>query len=125
MTYGPPDPNVSEGQVPPQVPPPGPVPPHPQQPWPPQPATATTGPGLAVVSVVLGVLGIVVAFLPIDETGIRHYVALPFALGGLVLGIAGLVGPRRGKPVAAVGLALSVLALLVAMLFLGVLIMSA
>jgi hypothetical protein len=85
-----------------------------------QPSTTPkTGPGLAVVSVVLGLAGILAPFLPIDETGIRHYVALPFALGGVVLGIAGLVGPRRGKPLAGVGLGLSVLALLVAVAFVG------
>ena len=97
----------------------------PQQPWPPRAAGPTAGPGLAVVSMVLGVLGILVPFLPIDESGIRHYVALPFALGGLALAIAGLVGPRRAKPVAGVGLGLSLLALLVGMVFLGAMVMHA
>lgn len=129
MSYGPPsDPNQGPHQPDPGAMP-HQVPPYAQQPWPAAPngqgapIGPTTGPGLGVVSLVLGLLGIVVPFLPIDETGARHWIALPFALGGVVLGVAGLVGPRRGKPVAGVGLGLSVLALLVAMAFVGAMIM--
>lgn len=109
------------------VPQQSPVPPqhaYPQQPWGTPPAVPVTprlatGPGLAVVSVVLGFLGCVVWLLPIDETGTRHYLPIPFALGGLALGIAGLVGNRRGKPVAAVGVLLSTIALLLGIFMVG------
>jgi len=112
------------GPQPYQFPQQGPVPP--QQPWgapgfpgAPRPAGPATGPGLAVVALVLGVIGCVVWLLPIDESGVRHYLPLPFALGGLVLGIMGLVGNRRGKPVAAVGVILSAIALVLAILMVG------
>ena len=98
MTYGP-----QQQWTAPCTPPPGP----------------RTGPGLAVVALVLGVVGCVVWLLPIDETGIRHYLPFPFAIGGLVLGIMGLIGPRRGKPMAGLAVVLSVVALLLGMLMVG------
>ncbi|MBX9390808.1 hypothetical protein ACFPZ0_22690 [Streptomonospora nanhaiensis] len=105
------------------APPHGPPPPHlrPQQPWsrpagagwpggPPPPPPK--GAGLAVAAVVLGLLGCVVPFLPVDLTGVRHYVAFPFWSAGLLTAVLGCLGRRRGKPLAAAGGALSVLALL-------------
>ena len=92
------------------------------QPWQaqtPDPTPPTGGPGIAVVALVLGAFGCAVWLLPIDETGVRHYLPLPFALGGLVLGIAALIGRRRGKPIAAVGVLLSVIALLLGMFMVG------
>jgi len=85
----------------------------------PRPAGPATGPGLAVVALLLGFVGCVVWLLPIDETGIRHYLPLPFAIGGLVLGIMGLVGNRGGKPLAAVGVVLSAIALILGILMVG------
>ncbi|CAM02103.1 hypothetical protein A8924_3216 [Saccharopolyspora erythraea NRRL 2338] len=41
----------------------------------------------------------------------RHYLAFPFALAGLALGIVGCVGHRRGKLLAVVGAVLSFLSL--------------
>ena len=70
------------------------------------------GPGMAIVSLVLGLFGFVVWLLPIDETGVRHYLPFPFALGGLVLAIICLAGRNRGKVMAALGAIFSVLALL-------------
>jgi hypothetical protein len=74
---------------------------------------------MAIVALVLGAFGCVVWLLPIDEAGIRHYLPFPFALGGLVLGIATLAGRRRGKPMAAVGVLLSAIALLLGMFMVG------
>lgn len=137
MTYGPPpEPNASAPQsdaaVPgPNVassaptPPQGPMPPHPypQQPWiihngpgwpgGPPPVDRPKGFGLAVAAVILGLLGCVLPFLPIDMTGVRPYVAWPFGLAGLVLAILGYTGHRRGKPLALAGAILSGLALAV------------
>ncbi|MFC0436068.1 hypothetical protein [Kutzneria buriramensis] len=92
------------------------------QPWQtqvPGPTRPTGGPGTAIVALVLGAFGCVVWLLPIVEAGIRHYLPFPFALGGLVLGIAALTGRRRGKPMAAVGVLLSVIALLLGMFMVG------
>ena len=74
---------------------------------------------MAIVALALGAFGCVVWLLPIDETGIRHYLPFPFALGGLILGIAALTGRRRGKPMAGVGVLLSVIALLAGMFMVG------
>lgn len=131
MSYGPtpPEPNASapgpnvpySGPTPPQ----GPMPPHPppQQPWTdphgrgwpggPRPVDRPKGFGLAVAAVILGLLACVLPFLPIDLTGVRHYVAFPFGLPGLVLAIVGCTGHRRGKPLAVAGAILSVLPLVV------------
>jgi hypothetical protein len=74
---------------------------------------------LGIFSLILGVLGIVVPFLPFDLSGGRGYLALPFGLLGLGLGIAGCFGFRSGKPAAIVGLVLSALALALGMIMLG------
>ncbi|QUQ63318.1 hypothetical protein [Kutzneria sp. CA-103260] len=129
---------ASQAQVPPQGPvaQPGqfpqqaPMPPQPyvQQPWSapapgfsgaPRPAGPATGPGLAVVSLLLGLVGSVVWLLPINLDPGRHYLPIPFGVGGLVLGIVGLVGNRKGKPTAAVGVILSVIALILGILMTG------
>ncbi|RDI51093.1 DUF4190 domain-containing protein [Nocardia mexicana] len=101
--------------------------PH-QQPWAnpggqgwqggPQPAERRPGIGLAVGAVLLGLVGCVLPLLPIDLTGIRPLVGLPFGLAGLVLGIVGCTGQRTGKGLAIAGIFLSTLALAVAVIML-------
>jgi hypothetical protein len=66
---------------------------------------------LAVASLVLGLAGLVAPFLPMAMDNFRQYAAFPFALPGLALGIAGLIGRRRAQPLAAIGALVSVLAL--------------
>jgi hypothetical protein len=63
-----------------------------------------------VLAFVLGLAALVAPFLPMDMTGFRQYAAFPFALPGVGLATAGLIGARRGKPLAAVGAVLCVLA---------------
>lgn len=122
MTY-PPQPESH-----PPVPPPGAMPadpslayPPPPQPgfhppapgWPGGPPPAPpSGPGFAVAAMVLGLIGLVLPFLPVDLSGVRQFIALPFALPGLVLAIIGCIGPRKGKPLAVVGGIVSGLALI-------------
>jgi hypothetical protein len=67
--------------------------------------------GLAVGAVILGILGCVLPFLPIDLTGVRPFIGLPFGMAGLVLGIVGCTGQRRGKGLAVTGMSLSAIAL--------------
>ncbi|WP_433602136.1 DUF4190 domain-containing protein [Nocardia sp. CA-135953] len=69
------------------------------------------GPRFAVASAILGIIGCVLPFLPIDLTGVRPLVGLPFAISGLVLGIVGCTGQRSAKALAVTGIVLSVLAL--------------
>ncbi|MDT7798320.1 MAG: hypothetical protein QOI78_1753 [Actinomycetota bacterium] len=95
MTYSPPPPSG-----------------HPQ-PWVEAPPR---GIAVAVAALALGLLGCVLPLLPVDMTGWRAYVAFPFGLAGLALGVFGCVGRRRGKPVAAIGVAFSVLALVLGMI---------
>jgi hypothetical protein len=64
-----------------------------------------------VLAFVLGLVALVAPFLPMDMTGFRQYAAFPFALPGIGLAIAGLIGARSGKPLAVVGAVLCVLAL--------------
>ncbi|NIK60019.1 hypothetical protein [Kribbella shirazensis] len=72
-------------------------------------------PALSVLALLLGIAGLVAPFLPfsnlIDRFPIRQYVAFPFAVPALALAIAALAGNRRGKPAAAIGMILAVLAL--------------
>jgi hypothetical protein len=68
---------------------------------------------LAVAALILGLAGLVAPFLPMAMDGFRQYAAFPFALPGLGLAIAGLIGRRRAKPLAAIAAMLSVLALAV------------
>ncbi|WP_285664369.1 hypothetical protein [Actinorhabdospora filicis] len=63
----------------------------------------------AVASVILAFLGCVLPFLPIDLTTVRAFIALPLGLAGLATAAFGLMGNRRGKPVAAAGVILSAL----------------
>lgn len=69
---------------------------------------------LAVVAVILGVLGCVLPLAPVDLTGLRGYIALAFGLPGLVVGIIGCTGRRRGKALAVAGSILCVIALVMA-----------
>jgi hypothetical protein len=70
---------------------------------------------LGVLARLLGLAGLVAPLLPfsnlVDRFPIRQYLAFPFALPALALAIAGLAGNRRGKPAAAIGLILALLAL--------------
>lgn len=92
-----PDPNVAHAAGSPG----GPTPPV-------DPAKAM-GPG--AVAVVLGGLGCVVPLVPLDLAGDRGYLALAFALPGLVVGIVGCTGRRRGNTLAVAGSILSGIAL--------------
>jgi len=119
MTYGqPPEPNATtplpDG---PGIVPATPIPPQypmSQQPWGtpgwpgPPPTNPPKGPGLAVASVLLALIGAGLPLLPIDLAGFRHYLTLPFGLAGLALAIIGCTGHRRGQPMAVVGVMLSV-----------------
>jgi hypothetical protein len=73
-------------------------------------AGTTKGSGLAVTSLILGIIALLLAFIPI----VNNF-AFPLALIGLTLGVIGWVGARRGKRtgkgMAIVGVALAVLAL--------------
>ena len=71
------------------------------------------GPWLGVAALVLGLLGVVATFLPMDLSGVRHYVAWLFGLPGFVLAIFGLLGNRSGKPFAVIGALLSLFAVLI------------
>ncbi|WP_218020206.1 hypothetical protein [Nocardia anaemiae] len=104
------------------MPPQGPNPPQQQQFWVhtsdprwqlgPQADDRRQGPWFAIGSVILGLIGCVLPFLPmIDLTGVRPLIGLPFAIPGLVVGIVGCTGPRRAKGLAVIGIILSVLAL--------------
>ncbi len=68
----------------------------------------------SVLALLFGMAGLVAPLLPfsnlIDRFPVRQYLAFPFALPALALAIAGLAGNRRGKPAAAIGLILAVLA---------------
>ncbi|TDO55407.1 hypothetical protein EV651_114103 [Kribbella sp. VKM Ac-2571] len=68
-----------------------------------------------VLALLVGLAGLVAPFLPfsnlIDRFPVRQYLAFPFALPALALAVAGLAGNRRGKPAAAIGLILALLAL--------------
>lgn len=139
MTYGPPpEPNASgsgsqNGDFA-TAQPQGARPPYPhQQPWSnpggpgwpawpggPSPAGPRKGFGLPLITAVLGLVGLVLPFLPWDFAhfspdllNMRAYIALPFALPGFPLAIVSLNQRRRGLPLAVVGLTTSALALLV------------
>lgn len=74
---------------------------------------------LGLLALILGVLGVVVTFLPIDLTGVRAYVAWAFGLPGIVIAALGLLGHRRGKPMAAIGALLSLPALVIGAITIG------
>ncbi|WP_174187741.1 hypothetical protein [Nocardia barduliensis] len=75
------------------------------------PVVPSKGYGFAVLALALGVAALVVPFLPIDLWEVRQYLAYVFALPGLIFGVLGCTGPRRGKAVAITGSVLSLLAL--------------
>ena len=115
MTYGPP-PEQNAYPAPPNQPQ--------QQPWTdphgrgwpggPAPVDPPKGPWLAVASVILGLVGCGVWMLPYNLDPLRAYSPLPFGLLGIVLAVAGCIGPRRGKPLAVIGWILSFIALILA-----------
>ncbi|HWD03577.1 MAG TPA: hypothetical protein VG674_14105 [Amycolatopsis sp.] len=72
----------------------------------------------AVLALVCGVLGVVVPFLPLPLDHVRSWIAFPFGVAGLALGIVGAMG-RRMKAMAIVGLVLSALALVVGVIMVG------
>ncbi|ATY09994.1 hypothetical protein CU254_05590 [Amycolatopsis sp. AA4] len=84
----------------------------------PLPAPAN-GVWLGVAALVLGILGCVVPLLPIDLSGVRAYVALPFGFAGLACGLVGVIGRRTAKPLSGVGLGASALALVLGVIMLG------
>ena len=63
------------------------------------------------MAVILGVAGCVLPLTPFNLDHVRAYIALPFALPGLVVGIIGCTGRRRGTALAVTGSILSVIAL--------------
>ncbi|SMC91608.1 hypothetical protein [Lentzea albidocapillata] len=77
------------------------------------------GPGLGVAALVLGLLGVVVTFLPMNLDGVRPYSAWAFGLPGFVVAILGLLGNRRGKAFAVAGALLSLLAVLIGVIAMG------
>jgi|SRR4051812_38839560 hypothetical protein len=84
-----------------------------------EPTTSNTrqgGAGLATIALLVGLFGCVVWLLPINESGIRHYLPLPFAVGGIVLSVMCLAGHRRGTTAAVIGLLLSGLALILGLI---------
>jgi len=82
----------------------------------PQPPPGVTPPtggvGLGVLGLLLGLVGVVVWALPIDEDLIRQFTPFPFAIGGLVLSLLCLHNRGRGTVLAGIGLLLSGLALI-------------
>jgi hypothetical protein len=74
---------------------------------------------MGVLALVLGVVALVVPFLPMDMTGFRQYAAFPFAFPGIGFATAGLSGRRRGKPLAVLGAILCTLALMVGRIMLA------
>lgn len=76
----------------------------------------SAGPG--VTALILGILGIVVPFLPVSLINGRGYLALPFGLVGLLFALIGCTGARRGKGAAITGLVLCVVALAIAIVML-------
>lgn len=68
------------------------------------------GTGFGVVALVLGGLGGVLPFLPVDLGDARAWLPLPFALPGVVVGIMGCTGIRRGNAWAIAGSILCVIA---------------
>ena len=82
-------------------------------------AQTTKGPALGVLALLLGLVGVVVTFLPMNLDTTRPYLAWAFGLPGFVIAILGLLGPRQGKAFAVIGALLSLLAVLVGMITLG------
>lgn len=81
--------------------------------------TRTGGPGFAVTAFVLGLIGLVLPFLPFDLSGVRGVIGLPFGVLGLFFAIAGCTGARRAKPLAVAAVVLCCLVLAVQLVMLG------
>lgn len=62
--------------------------------------------GYGIVAAILGGLGCLLPLAPLIVTGTRAWISLPFALPGLIIGIMGCTGQRRGNVFAATGLVL-------------------
>lgn len=86
---------------------------------PPEQQARPKGPLLGMLALILGVVGVVATFLPIDLTGVRSYLAWAFGLPGIVVAALGLLGHRRGKAMAGIGAMLSLLALVIGAIALG------
>lgn len=69
----------------------------------PRPAIPPAGTGFGVVALVLGGLGCLLPLLPFPLGDAQSWISLPFALPGLVIGIVGTNGHRRGNVWAIVG----------------------
>jgi hypothetical protein len=104
------------------APPPPPPPPAPAygSPWgAPQPyggPPASTTPGLAIASLVLGVGALLFSLIPFVG-----FASLPFAIAGIVLGVIGLSRAKKGdggRGLSIAGLSTSVIAILVSALYL-------
>ncbi|MEV6897698.1 hypothetical protein [Amycolatopsis sp. NPDC051372] len=110
------------------------LPPHPgppQQQWTGQPGMAQQGPVksgvLAVVAFVVGIVGLIVPFLPVamddahlgGSLDLRAWIGLPFALVALALGIAACMGRRRMKALAIVGMVFAALTLVVVVIMIA------
>jgi len=65
---------------------------------------------LGVLSLLMGLMGLVIPFLPFDMDGYRRLTSFPLAVIGIALGIVGVIGPRAAKPLAAIGIGFSGLA---------------
>lgn len=76
----------------------------------PPPVDPSKGTGFGVVALVLGGFGGVVPFLPVDLGDARAWLPLPFVLPGLVIGLVGCTGTRRGNAWAIVGSIVCVIA---------------
>jgi len=103
-------------------PPQGWTPPPPGGYWPgpvPQAGPAKS-PALGIVAMVLGVIAVVLPLAPFDLTGVRVYLAALFGIPGLVVGIIGATGHRRGKALAATGAVLCGLAMVARLIAFGV-----
>jgi len=84
----------------------------------PSSSPAKGGPILGVMSLLLALIGLVCPFLPFNMDGYRQIIAFPLGAIGIVLGVLGVAGRWRAKPLAAVGIGFSCLTLGVGALFL-------
>lgn len=101
MSFGPPPEPNAPASAPASAPAPAPAP-H---------QGVAPDPGLAVASVVLGIVACALPLLPFNMDTWRPYVTFPLGLGGLVLAIGACTGGRRGRPLAVTGVVLCGLAL--------------
>ncbi|MFS8097658.1 hypothetical protein LFM09_11015 [Lentzea alba] len=83
------------------------------------PQVTVKGPLLGVLALILGAVGVVATFLPINLDLVRPYVAWMFGWPGIVVAVFGLLGQCKGKPLAGIGAMLSLLALAIGAIALG------